>query len=97
MYEPFFMLQWWCCKMFTKNMHVFVPLLDIRNEKVQLKRLKDKSKRLNSEMRSIQRKLSNKSYMEKATEEAIEGIRKNGKVLNEQIQKVNKYLKIFVH
>jgi len=35
--------------------------------------------------------------MEKATEEAIEGIRKNGKVLKEQIQKGNKYLKIFVY
>ncbi len=78
-------------------MHVFVPLLDIRNEKVQLKRLKDKSKRLHSELRLIQWKLSNQSYMEKATEEAIEGIRKNGSVLKEQIQEVNKYLNIFVH
>ncbi len=81
----------------NKNIYFCVPLLDIRNEKVQLKRLKDKSKRLNSELRSIQWKLSNKSYMEKATEEAIEVIRKNGDVLKEQIQMVNKYLKIFVH
>ncbi len=78
-------------------MHICVPLLDIRNEKVQLKRLKDKSKRLKSELKSIQWKLSNQSYMEKATEETIEAIRKNGKVLKEQIRKVNKYLKIFVH
>ncbi len=78
-------------------MHVFVPLLDIRNEKIQLKSLKDKSKRLNSELKLIQWKLSNQSYMDEATEETIEAIRKNGKVIIEQIQKVNKYLKIFVH
>ncbi len=94
--------------MATKIKHVFVPRSDIRNENVQLKRLKDKSKILHSETKSIQRELSNQLYIKKVTEESIERILKNtkateesierimksGKVLNEKFQNITKHLKI---
>jgi len=76
---------------------MFVPLLNIRSEKTQTKGLKKKLRGLNSELRSIQRKLSNQDFMEKSTKEAIEGMRISGEVLKEQIKKINKIISIFVY
>ncbi len=95
--------------MAIKNKHVSVPLSDIRSENVQLKRLKEKSIKLHSETKSIQKELSHQPYIKKATDESIERILKNtkateesigkimesGKALNKQIQNINKYLRIF--
>ncbi len=78
-------------------MNTFVPLLNIRSEKTQTKGLKKKLRRLNSELRSIQRKLSNQDFMEKSTKEAIKEVRKSGKVLKEQIKKINKIISVFVY
>ncbi len=78
-------------------MNTFVPLLNIRSEKTQTKGLKKKLRRLNSELRPIQRKLSNQDFMGKSTKEAIKEVRKSGKVLKEQIKKINKIISVFVY
>ncbi len=58
-------------------MNTFIPLLNLRSENTQTKGLKKKLRGLNSELRSIQRKLSNQDFMEKATKEAIKEVRQS--------------------
>ncbi len=78
-------------------MNTFVPLLNIRSEKTHTKGLKKKLRGLNSELRTIQRKLSNQDFMEKATKEAIKEVRQSGKELKVQIKKINKIISVFVY
>ncbi len=78
-------------------MNTFIPLLNLRSKNTQTKGLKKKLRGFNSELRTIQRKLSNQDFMEKATKEAIKEVRQSGKELKVHIKKINKIISVFVY
>lgn len=78
----------------TDNIEIFVPLeglIEPDNEKQRLIKMKEQ---LNNEMQGIEKKLTNKNFMEKAKKEAIDKVEERKVQIDNDLQLLNKNIEM---
>ncbi|MCB1195314.1 valine--tRNA ligase [bacterium] len=71
---------------------LYMPLEGVFDKNKEIERLTDKLSKLKSSLNSIERKLSNKDFVDKAPSEVVEKERIKAKELSEQVQKIQNNL-----